>query len=690
MGERSRGVGWALACLAGAGLWAACADAGAGSAPAQAGSIGGSSSGAGGPNRWAVLVGINRYTKNPRATLRGCENDVDNMLQILTRLYAFPPENIRVLRNEEATKVAIQEAIADMARKAGPDDLAVYYHSGHGSCVPGTGPDGWDECLLPTDFTWEPVYVIMNHEIGQWIAQIRAKSLAVILDTCCSGTMTRDIGLGLTIRFIPYPGRPAPVRASRAATWIARGRDPLRPHVLLAGCKANQTSAELVVPVSGGGECLVGAMTYFIGKALRGAADSDSDGAVSYGELMQYLAQIQEAVDKQRPRATDRESMEEHLDKTHQDAQLAGAELGETVFGLRPAVPAFAEVRQREGQSVTLDMGSVEGVVAGSIFSVHGPGSTQFPPSGRLGRVRIGRIESHLAVADAEEGLPEAVRPGCRAVTSEQAIRANPLVVRVDRFSGSDQMSGRLANFLRSRSYLRVSEGGGGPDYVLRGSVDPAGGQVRAGIELIRSSGNLESAFEAVGTEDAVLSQLSDELDRRLGTLYVLRQFANLSNPNPAFGVRVVVDRQGSPPTYRIGDRMKVGFRATVDCHVTVFGVGTSGAINILFPPPNDPDNRVPANTPLMIPPQGRGNLEVGGPAGMEVIKVIATRRPVNWAELARADRNVDAPRGVNQVQSLGLDLFRALGGRQTRADGSFTLPTDEWALASVGFRIVE
>jgi hypothetical protein len=42
------------------------------------------------------------------------------------------------------------------------------------------------------------------------------------------------------------------------------------------------------------------------------------------------------------------------------------------------------------------------------------------------------------------------------------------------------------------------------------------------------------------------------------------------------------------------------------------------------------------------------------------------------------------------EPRGLGLDLFRALGGRQTRADGSFTLPTDEWALGSVGFRIVE
>jgi len=173
MSERSRRMGWALACLAGAGLWAARAEAATkvaegnrgdflryfGPMSVKVGSLGGSSTGAGGPNRWAVVVGINRYTQRPEKNLRGCENDVENMLQILTRLYAFPPENIQVLRNEQATKAAIHDALLDMGRKAGPDDLAVYYHSGHGACVPdvhGDDPDEWDECLLPSDFTWNP------------------------------------------------------------------------------------------------------------------------------------------------------------------------------------------------------------------------------------------------------------------------------------------------------------------------------------------------------------------------------------------------------------------------------------------------------------------------------------------------------------------------------------------------------
>ncbi len=59
----------------------------------------------------ALLVGINAYSP-PINPLRGCLNDVQQMQSVLQQYYGFPAENVRLLRDEEATRQGMLDGLA--------------------------------------------------------------------------------------------------------------------------------------------------------------------------------------------------------------------------------------------------------------------------------------------------------------------------------------------------------------------------------------------------------------------------------------------------------------------------------------------------------------------------------------------------------------------------------------------------
>ena len=90
----------------------------------------------------------------------------------------------------------------------------------------------------------------------------------------------------------------------------------------------------------------------------------------------------------------------------------------------------------------------------------------------------------------------------------------------------------------------------------------------------------------------------------------------------------------GSSASYRIGNSIVVGFRATRDCYVTLINLGTSGALTILFPNAYQSDNFVRGGDLYHIPADGSGvDFVLQGPAGVERLKAIATLSKVPLLE---------------------------------------------------------
>jgi hypothetical protein len=96
-------------------------------------------------------------------------------------------------------------------------------------------------------------------------------------------------------------------------------------------------------------------------------------------------------------------------------------------------------------------------------------------------------------------------------------------------------------------------------------------------------------------------------------------------------GIKGVRDIKILPRKYRIGDRIVVYFKPGRDCYLTLFNIGTSGKLTILFPNYLFQNNFTRANRIYAIPgDEYPFEYKLSGPLGVEKIKAIATTSRLN------------------------------------------------------------
>jgi hypothetical protein len=82
--------------------------------------------------------------------------------------------------------------------------------------------------------------------------------------------------------------------------------------------------------------------------------------------------------------------------------------------------------------------------------------------------------------------------------------------------------------------------------------------------------------------------------------------------------------------TYGVGETLRLAVKSNEDAYITVFNVGASGKITQLFPNGYQADNRIKAGETLEIPSAAsESRIKVTGPVGIELVKIIATSKPV-------------------------------------------------------------
>ena len=99
--------------------------------------------------------------------------------------------------------------------------------------------------------------------------------------------------------------------------------------------------------------------------------------------------------------------------------------------------------------------------------------------------------------------------------------------------------------------------------------------------------------------------------------------------PAAAIKVSAWLDRESG--TYRPGEAVTLQVRTNRPAYITVLDVGTSGKVYVIYPNRYQRENRVNAFEVVQIPaPDERYRFTVKGPAGREVLKVIATDKPLD------------------------------------------------------------
>jgi hypothetical protein len=268
---------------------------------------------------YALLVGIDQY-QAPVPALTGCVNDVRAIERHLQHRVAAPEQGgmhlaVRTLLDGAATRAAVIAGFREHLALAGPDDVALFYYSGHGSQAPvprelrHLEADGHCETLVCWDSRMPGQYDLLDKEVGKLLSEVGAKKphIAVVLDCCHSGTATRGF-TDLPIRRAPADTRERPpgsllvgagdfqpetptarTRAIEGSGWLLT--DAAR-HVLLAACRDNQEAKEY----NGDGERR-GAFSYFLTQAL-----AQSNTSPTYRDLYKRAGALVRAnVEEQSP-----------------------------------------------------------------------------------------------------------------------------------------------------------------------------------------------------------------------------------------------------------------------------------------------------------------------------------------------------------------------------------------------------
>ena len=174
--------------------------------------------------------------------LKGPANDAIDMAELLVEQAGFKQRDVRVLLDNEATRVNILAAIEEwLIEGTNSGDDVLLYFSGHGFQQPdadGDESDRLDETLVPVDAWVDEGRVvrgmITDDEIGALLERLAGRRVYVVVDACHSGTSTRAAPSNESWRYVKAPRLPdgAPLRVSRSrgvSGTVAKSETFLRP-----------------------------------------------------------------------------------------------------------------------------------------------------------------------------------------------------------------------------------------------------------------------------------------------------------------------------------------------------------------------------------------------------------------------------------------------------------------------------
>jgi len=141
----------------------------------------------GGGNMYGIFVGITDYGGSNN--LYGCADDARQLARAYMDAHLAGAQQFIVLTDGEATTGAVRQAFQQMAARVGPNDVFMFFHSGHGNrhASPDrrADPDGYVETIVLRDGE------INAHEMATMYDGLRADVNMLALDSCYSGGFER-------------------------------------------------------------------------------------------------------------------------------------------------------------------------------------------------------------------------------------------------------------------------------------------------------------------------------------------------------------------------------------------------------------------------------------------------------------------------------------------------------------------
>jgi len=228
-------------------------------------------------DRWAVLIGVEKYTDSKVSRLAYAVDDVAHLKSVLIEHAGYKASNIVTLTDEQATVEKVRSTLGTwLPRQAGENDMVLIYFSGHGGAEPsvtGRGDDGTEKYMMLNDSKLDDMYstALPMSELARIFGRIRSDKLLYVMDACYSGATP-------SARGVARDGMRAIGLSDNYLNSLAASKGT----VVLTAARANEVSMESP-------SLQRGVFTHWLCEALKGYADFNKDGIVSVVELFQWL-----------------------------------------------------------------------------------------------------------------------------------------------------------------------------------------------------------------------------------------------------------------------------------------------------------------------------------------------------------------------------------------------------------------
>ena len=193
-----------------------------------------------------VAVGVSDYER--MSGLPHTDDDATELGSMLRNAGLLHPSSA-ILTNAQATKARVRDALRRAATAAGPNDLVMFFFSGHGDQVDAQRGarelDGKSETIELYDAA------MSDAELQPLIDQLRGRMVMVALDSCFSGGFRNLVD---------------------------------RPNVMGLFSSEEDLTSMVASRYDAGGY-----LSYYLRTGLGGDADNDGDRVITAGELSTYL-----------------------------------------------------------------------------------------------------------------------------------------------------------------------------------------------------------------------------------------------------------------------------------------------------------------------------------------------------------------------------------------------------------------
>lgn len=617
---------------------------------------------------WAVVVGINDYLAYEDSSfgdLRGAERDARSFRQALLDLWHVPDDNIRLLLNTQATRAAIEEALVEwLGTEVHPGDRVFFFFAGHGSQAPdhdGDEEDGLDETLVPTDVDLDSYRRdIRDDDLRRWLANLPSPEIIVILDSCHSGTATRE-AIGY-VQARSLPGRPQPVLSKARSNPTEEGHrasmasmDLGSVAVELAAAASNQSAMDAFFPGSEGrGGFYGGVFTTHLLEVLK-----RTRGTLTFLDLHRLVFNAVK------------------VGRFYQDPQAYG-QLDRSVFPQEAGGRRVAERSEPVGEAprligkedgrVFVSQGGNSGLRAGQVLRADGGAQVQLmevQDERSIGRVLSGRVGGDEELRHASLRIPESrLLVFCDSLEPE-------LLSAVERETAGEP-GVELNPDPSPRSDLMLRKARDGKAVLLTGRDGALRGRVPF-HELDRTAADLAAA-----------------LRREL----VVKQLSHLENLRPPF--RVELGIRGRKRVFRFGEAITFSVVSEESGYLTLVDLDAEGTLTLLYPNPwTDSRGWIEAGQRVEVPAPSMGfSLRIAPPEGMGVVRAIVTKEPLRMPLASAAsggflNAHEEAPAMARELLE-ALKIASWSGQVTDRERATQEILSESWASSLVTYQTME